>query len=209
MDHYLWNEREGLYYDYDTDKKQHRIYDSVTTLWPLWSGACSAQQAQRIVCVRTFLAFFVSLPTRIDVASSFARAQTSGDGSVRGQGGTGLGHRGFARPHQNGRRAPAVGLPVGMGPAPDHGLGWPRAIRLPRGRPARGLSLALGHDHPLHPARRPRCRKGSPHFSFTSRTTRSMVHPLCEQIDVTNPSKNVEAEVYFVLLSSSSFRVVG
>ncbi|AOA64540.1 GQ67_05209T0 [Komagataella phaffii] len=49
MDKYLWNEEEGIYFDYNLKlKKQHR-YESVTTFWPMWAGCSSQEQAQLMV----------------------------------------------------------------------------------------------------------------------------------------------------------------
>lgn len=49
MDKYLWNEEKGMYVDYDTVKKRQCDYESVTTLWALWSGVASPYQASRLV----------------------------------------------------------------------------------------------------------------------------------------------------------------
>jgi len=45
----MWDERDGLYYDYNFVKKQTRRYPFVTTLYPLWAGIASPQQAARVV----------------------------------------------------------------------------------------------------------------------------------------------------------------
>jgi alpha,alpha-trehalase len=44
----MWDEREGLYYDYNFEKKQVRRYPFVTTFYPLWAGIATPQQAARI-----------------------------------------------------------------------------------------------------------------------------------------------------------------
>ncbi|CAO3635184.1 unnamed protein product [Cunninghamella echinulata] len=49
IDKYLWNEEQSLYYDYDTVKEQPITYESVTSLWALWSGCASAEQAEAMV----------------------------------------------------------------------------------------------------------------------------------------------------------------
>jgi len=49
MNQYLWNEEEGLYFDFDIVENEQSVYESITTLWPLWAGAATADQAQRIV----------------------------------------------------------------------------------------------------------------------------------------------------------------
>ena len=49
MDKYCWNESQGLYFDYNTSLKTRTTYESVTTLWPLWSGLSSPHQASLLV----------------------------------------------------------------------------------------------------------------------------------------------------------------
>ena len=49
VDMYLWNEEEGMYFDYDI-REQHRIdYESATTFFALWSGLASVEQATRMI----------------------------------------------------------------------------------------------------------------------------------------------------------------
>jgi alpha,alpha-trehalase len=45
----LWDERDGLYYDYDFAAKRVRRYPFVTTFYPLWAGIASRRQAARVV----------------------------------------------------------------------------------------------------------------------------------------------------------------
>lgn len=45
----LWDERDGLYYDYNFPQKNLRRYPFVTAFYPLWTGAASRVQAQRVV----------------------------------------------------------------------------------------------------------------------------------------------------------------
>ncbi|KAH7350771.1 neutral trehalase [Rhexocercosporidium sp. MPI-PUGE-AT-0058] len=49
IDKYLWNEEKGMFFDYDTVKKEQCTYESCTTLWALWSGVASPAQATRLV----------------------------------------------------------------------------------------------------------------------------------------------------------------
>lgn len=49
MNRWLWDEESGKYYDYDFVKREHVIYDSATAFWPLWSGASSPEQADRLI----------------------------------------------------------------------------------------------------------------------------------------------------------------
>jgi len=45
----MWDEKDGLYYDYNFAKKEVRRYPFVTTFYPLWVGAADRKQAARIV----------------------------------------------------------------------------------------------------------------------------------------------------------------
>lgn len=49
MDQYLWNEEEGMYFDYDIQEKEQSVYESITTLWPMWAGCASQHQADKIM----------------------------------------------------------------------------------------------------------------------------------------------------------------
>lgn len=49
VDKYLWDEDAGMYFDYDTVKKERTGYESATTFWPLWSGLASPRQAAMLV----------------------------------------------------------------------------------------------------------------------------------------------------------------
>jgi len=49
VDKYLWNEQEGMYFDYDTVKKEQTGYESATTFWPMWSGLATPRQASVLV----------------------------------------------------------------------------------------------------------------------------------------------------------------
>ena len=49
MDKYCSNDSQGLYFDYNTLSKSRTTYESVTTLWPLWAGLSSAQQASLLI----------------------------------------------------------------------------------------------------------------------------------------------------------------
>lgn len=51
IDKYLWNERKGMFFDYDTVRRKQCNYESATTLWALWSGVASPHQAIRLVSV--------------------------------------------------------------------------------------------------------------------------------------------------------------
>jgi alpha,alpha-trehalase len=45
----MWDERDGLYYDYNIYKREVRRYPFVTTFYPLWAGIADAKQAARVV----------------------------------------------------------------------------------------------------------------------------------------------------------------
>jgi alpha,alpha-trehalase len=44
----MWDAHDGLYYDYNFEKKQLRPYPFLTTFYPLWAGIASAEQAARV-----------------------------------------------------------------------------------------------------------------------------------------------------------------
>jgi len=45
----MWDEQDGLYYDYSFSEKRVRRYPFVTTFYPLWAGIADAKQAARVV----------------------------------------------------------------------------------------------------------------------------------------------------------------
>ena len=47
----LWDERRGLYLDYDFVRDERRFYPFATTFYPLWVGAASPAQARRVAAV--------------------------------------------------------------------------------------------------------------------------------------------------------------
>ncbi|KAK0671741.1 trehalase-domain-containing protein [Cercophora samala] len=49
IDKYLWNEQEGMYFDYDTANRKQCSYESATTFWALWAGVASPKQAAAMV----------------------------------------------------------------------------------------------------------------------------------------------------------------
>ena len=48
VDHYLWDEQVGLYFDYDFETGWRRKYEFATTFYPLWAGLASTRQARRV-----------------------------------------------------------------------------------------------------------------------------------------------------------------
>lgn len=49
IDKFMWNEDQGLYYDYDTVKREQCDYETATSLWALWCGVASPRQAALVV----------------------------------------------------------------------------------------------------------------------------------------------------------------
>jgi alpha,alpha-trehalase len=48
MDRLLWDETEGLYLDYNFAARTRRVYPFAATFYPLWTGAASPAQADRV-----------------------------------------------------------------------------------------------------------------------------------------------------------------
>jgi alpha,alpha-trehalase len=44
----MWDERDGLYYDYDFVHRRRRKYPFLTTFYPLWAGIATREQAARV-----------------------------------------------------------------------------------------------------------------------------------------------------------------
>ena len=49
VDKYLWNEEEGLYFDYNVKTKSQSPFIAATTLTPLWAKLCSEEQAEKLI----------------------------------------------------------------------------------------------------------------------------------------------------------------
>lgn len=49
MDALLWDEERGMFFDYDTDKKQRTAYETATTFWAMWAGLATPRQAALMV----------------------------------------------------------------------------------------------------------------------------------------------------------------
>jgi alpha,alpha-trehalase len=49
INRFMWDEQDGLYYDYNFAEKRVRRYPFVTTFYPLWAGIADAKQAARVV----------------------------------------------------------------------------------------------------------------------------------------------------------------
>ncbi len=48
VNRYLWDQKDGLYYDYNFSTKQIRRYPFLSTFYPLWAGIASQEQAARV-----------------------------------------------------------------------------------------------------------------------------------------------------------------
>jgi alpha,alpha-trehalase len=49
IDKYLWNEKRGMFFDYNFSKSQQSTYEYVTVFFPLWAGLASPEQARALV----------------------------------------------------------------------------------------------------------------------------------------------------------------
>ncbi|KAI9780669.1 MAG: alpha,alpha-trehalase nth1 [Geoglossum umbratile] len=49
IDRHLWNEGKGMYFDYDTVKREQITYESATCFWAMWAGVASPRQASALV----------------------------------------------------------------------------------------------------------------------------------------------------------------
>jgi alpha,alpha-trehalase len=49
IDHFLWDETAGLYFDFNGQVCERRTYPYITTFFPLWAGIASEAQARRVV----------------------------------------------------------------------------------------------------------------------------------------------------------------
>lgn len=54
INRYLWNDKDALYYDYDTVKQEQATYESATAFWALWAGCASASQAEALAARSLF-----------------------------------------------------------------------------------------------------------------------------------------------------------
>ena len=55
INQFLWDERRGMFFDYNFDTRRRSVYEYATTLYPLWAGLASREQA---LAVRSHLAVF-------------------------------------------------------------------------------------------------------------------------------------------------------
>ncbi len=49
VDRFLWDEKAGLYLDYNFETRKRRDYPFATTFYPLWAGMASPEQARRVL----------------------------------------------------------------------------------------------------------------------------------------------------------------
>jgi alpha,alpha-trehalase len=48
IDKYLWDAKQGLYFDYDVVNQKQSTYEFATTFYPLWAGLASPEQARAV-----------------------------------------------------------------------------------------------------------------------------------------------------------------
>ena len=49
MTRFLWNDRRGMFFDYNVVTRKQTDFESATTFYPLWAGLASDKQASRVV----------------------------------------------------------------------------------------------------------------------------------------------------------------
>lgn len=49
MDRLMWSEEKGMFFDYNVVTKHQTGYESATTFWAMWAGACTPRQASVMV----------------------------------------------------------------------------------------------------------------------------------------------------------------
>ena len=49
MNNLMWDDEKGMYFDYNTVKKQQTGYESATTFWAMWAGVVTPRQATAMV----------------------------------------------------------------------------------------------------------------------------------------------------------------
>ncbi|VUC37880.1 unnamed protein product [Clonostachys rosea] len=49
MSKLMWDENEGMFFDYNTKTQERTKFESCTTLWPLWAGVATPDQAALLV----------------------------------------------------------------------------------------------------------------------------------------------------------------
>ena len=49
MNRHCWNEKKGMYFDYNVVENAQIDYESATTVFPLWAGMASPEQAKAVM----------------------------------------------------------------------------------------------------------------------------------------------------------------
>lgn len=49
MDRLMWDEKLGMFFDYNTKTREHTGYESATTFWTMWAGVATPRQAAILV----------------------------------------------------------------------------------------------------------------------------------------------------------------
>lgn len=49
MTHLMWDDKKGMFFDYNVVKKEQTGYESATTFWAMWAGVATPEQASTMV----------------------------------------------------------------------------------------------------------------------------------------------------------------
>jgi alpha,alpha-trehalase len=49
IQHYLWDQKRGMYFDYQFETRERSTYEYITTFYPLWAGIATPEQAKTIL----------------------------------------------------------------------------------------------------------------------------------------------------------------
>jgi alpha,alpha-trehalase len=49
IQHYLWDQQRGMYYDYQFETRERSTYEYITSFYPLWAGIATPEQAKAIL----------------------------------------------------------------------------------------------------------------------------------------------------------------
>jgi alpha,alpha-trehalase len=76
LDAYCWDSTAGTYYDYDLVRREHHRFVSATSFYPLWAGAASQDQAERVIATTLPL---IEMPGGIAATDERSRGTVSAD----------------------------------------------------------------------------------------------------------------------------------
>jgi alpha,alpha-trehalase len=49
IQNYLWDAKQGFFFDYNLDRKERSAYQYITTFYPMWAGAATKEQAAAVM----------------------------------------------------------------------------------------------------------------------------------------------------------------